>query len=362
MPELTITPLTAWHQKNGAQMAPFAGWLMPIQYGSILDEHKHTRSAAALFDICHMGEFTISGPGAAEALGRVLTHNLATLSPGKCRYGFMLNPRGGVLDDLIVYCLGPEEYMLVVNAGRRENDLSWLRENLPGDLVIDDISEATAKIDLQGPASVEVLQMVMPEVGWTGLGFFAFTQAFLGDVPLLVSRTGYTGELGYEIYIPAENSVGVWEQLLADPRVLPAGLGARDTLRLEVGLPLYGQDLDEEHTPAEAGYAGMLTSKAPFCGREHAFRRDRELIGLSLAGRRSARHGDRVLLPDGTIAGEVTSGSFAPSLGHAVALAYVDASLVEQEDFLIQTNRARLGAVRSTLPFYKEGTARKKLS
>ncbi|MFW5792629.1 MAG: glycine cleavage system aminomethyltransferase GcvT [Desulfohalobiaceae bacterium] len=362
MPEHKITPLTAWHQKNGAQMAPFAGWLMPIQYESILDEHRHTRSAAALFDICHMGEFTISGPGAGEALGRVLTHNLATLSPGRCRYGFMLNPRGGVLDDLIVYCLSPEEYMLVVNAGRRENDLAWLGENLPGDLVINDISEATAKIDLQGPASVEVLQMVMPEVGWTGLGYFAFTQAFLGDVPLLVSRTGYTGELGYEIYIPAENSVGVWEQLLADPRVLPAGLGARDTLRLEAGLPLYGQDLDEEHTPAEAGYAGMLTSKAPFCGREHAFRRDHELIGLSLAGRRSARHGDQVLLPDGSVAGEVTSGSFAPSLGHAVALAYVDASLAGQEDFLIQTSRARLEAVRSTLPFYKEGTARKKLS
>lgn len=362
MSELKITPLTAWHQKNGAQMAPFAGWLMPIQYESILDEHRHTRSAAALFDICHMGEFTISGPGAAGALGRVLTHNLATLSPGRCRYGFMLNPRGGVLDDLIVYCLGPEEYMLVVNAGRRENDLAWLRENLPGDLVIDDISEATAKIDLQGPASVEVLQLVMPEVGWTGLGYFAFTQAFLGDVPLLVSRTGYTGELGYEIYTPAEKSVGAWEQLLADPRVLPAGLGARDTLRLEAGLPLYGQDLDEEHTPAEAGYAGMLTSKAPYCGREHAFRRDRELIGLSLAGRRSARHGDRVLLPDGSVAGEITSGSFAPSLGHAVALAYVEASLADQKDFLIQTSRVRLEAVRTSLPFYKEGTARKKLS
>ena len=362
--ELLETPLAAWHRAHGAKMAPFAGWDMPIQYEGILVEHNHTRAVASVFDICHMGQFVVRGEGAARLLALAVTHNLDSLKPGKCRYGFLLNPQSGVLDDLIIYRMGDDHFFLVVNAACAEGDFAVLSERLPG--LVENISARSGKIDLQGPASVEVLEKLLGE-NFHDLGYFSFRETNFGGRPLLVSRTGYTGELGYELYPSREMTLPLWEALVADERVKPAGLGARDTLRLEVGLALYGHELDTEHTPAESGMGGMLASAVPYVGHEHAKDiRHQILLPLVLDGRRTARNGDAVTLPgeggqSGEIVGRVTSGSFAPSLGHAVALAFVDKAHAAREDFALVVGKSVLPARRATLPFYTKGTARAKL-
>lgn len=354
------TPLTSWHEAQGAKMAPFAGWLMPIQYEGILAEHLHTRKHAGIFDICHMGEFLVEGPGATEALSRAVSHNLETLAPGKCRYGFFLTEKGGVLDDNIIYRFGPDSFMAVVNAACAPGDLKLLRDRLPETIKITDISGETGKVDLQGPDSLDVLEKVMGE-NFHDLGYFSFRESTWQGVSVLVSRTGYTGELGYELYLPAEKTEAFWKALLADERVKPVGLGARDTLRLEAGLPLYGQDLDEEHTPAEAGMGRMMTSQADYVGKEAAQSVREMLVPLQIEGRRSARHGDVLALPGGEAVGRITSGSFAPSLGYVIAFAWVDAAHADKENFVVRASRTELPAKKVEIPFYKEGTARKKL-
>lgn len=354
------TPLTAWHEAHGAKMAPFAGWLMPIQYEGILIEHQHTRQHAGLFDICHMGEFRIEGPGADAALSRAVSHNLATLAPGKCRYGFLLNAEGGVLDDCIVYRFGPDAFMIVVNAACAAGDFAALRERLPQGVALTDLSAATAKIDLQGPESVDVLEALLKE-NFHDLPYFGFRETSFDGASLLVSRTGYTGELGFELYLPWDKAEAFWTALLKDERVKPVGLGARDTLRLEAGLPLYGHDLDDRHSPAEAGMGRMLTSTADYVGKEGAQRVREVLVPLRIEGRRAARHGDALALSGGPEVGRVTSGSFAPSLGCVIAFAWVDEAQAAHEDFVVRTARNELAARRVELPFYKEGTARKKL-
>ena len=354
------TPLTSWHEAQGAKMAPFAGWLMPILYEGILAEHHHTRKHAGIFDICHMGEFRIEGPGATEALSRAVSHNLETLAPGKCRYGFLLTEKGGVLDDGIIYRFGPDSFMAVVNAACAPGDLATLRARLPESIRITDISAETGKVDLQGPDSLDVLEKIMGE-NFHDLGYFSFRESKWQGVPVLVSRTGYTGELGYELYLPTDKTEAFWKALLADERVKPVGLGARDTLRLEAGLPLYGHDLDEEHTPAEAGMARMMTSQADYVGREGAQTVREVLVPLQIEGRRAARHGDVLALPGGEAVGRITSGSFAPSLGYVIAFAWVAAAHADKEDFVVRASRTELPAKKVEIPFYKEGTARKKL-
>lgn len=354
------TPLSDWHRRHGAKMAPFAGFDMPIQYTSILAEHEQTRTRAAIFDICHMGEFHLSGEGAGDALSKAVTHDLSTLAVGKCRYGFLLNDEGGVLDDLIIYCLDADSYMLVVNAARIAIDFKAIKSRLPEGLVFTDDSAATAKIDLQGPLAFEVLRDRLPG-DFSGLKYFNFSWAQSNGAKILVSRTGYTGELGYELFLPASAAEALWESLDADPRVLPAGLGARDTLRLEMGYPLYGQDLDERHTPAEAGYGWLLTSPADYVGKAKAAGIKQKLLALDIPGRRSARHGDIVADRAGKDVGVVTSASFAPSLGHAVALAYVEAAAADGKSFQVKASRAELPAAKHGLPFYADGTARKSL-
>jgi len=358
---LFITPLNAWHKSHGAKMVPFAGWEMPVQYSGIIAEHQHCRTKACIFDICHMGEFSLEGSGAKDALARAVTQNLDTLAPGKCRYGFLLNPEGGVLDDLIVYRLAEEQFMLVVNGACIDSDFATIKSRLPASLTFADISERTAKIDLQGPESFRVLCRLLPG-DWSRLGYFSFTKASFEGAEIIVSRTGYTGELGYEFYLPSDKAIALWEKLAADPEVIPAGLGARDTLRLEMGYPLYGQDLDTGHTPAEAGYAAMLTSTADFVGKAQVLAVRERLVPLTIDGRRSARHHDKVCLPDGREVGVVTSGSFSPTLGHSIALAFVTADAADSENFVIKTAKAELPARRTELPFYTSATARTKLA
>lgn len=360
MSELRTTPLTAWHTAHGARMAPFAGWEMPIQYEGILAEHQHTREHAGLFDICHMGEFLISGPGADAALSKAVSHNLATLKAGRCRYGFILNEQGNVLDDCIIYRFGDDDFMIVVNAACAEGDFATLRARLPEAVTLRDVSDDTAKIDLQGPESLEVLEALTGE-NFHGLPYFGFVKTTWEGESLLVSRTGYTGELGFELYIPSGKALAFWEALLKDSRVKPVGLGARDTLRLESGLPLYGHELDDRHNPAEAGMGRMMTSEADYVGKAGAGEIRQCLLGLELEGRRAARNGDTVLL-NGQEVGIVTSGSFAPSLGKVIAFAWVNRDAAEATAFTIRTARAELAATAVEVPFYKDGTARRKLS
>ncbi|WP_027178733.1 glycine cleavage system aminomethyltransferase GcvT [Maridesulfovibrio bastinii] len=353
MAELRTTPLTEWHRNNGAKLVPFAGFEMPVQYSGIVAEHKHTRSKAGVFDISHMGEFKLSGKGAKDALNKVVTQNLDTLAAGKCRYGFLPNDQGGVLDDLIVYCLGEDKYMLVVNGACEESDFNWIKNHLPEELEFKNVSDETAKIDLQGPESLEVMQNVFGR-DFTHLKYFNFEEAEFDGYELIISRTGYTGELGYELYLPAEHAESLWKKIVADERVIPVGLGARDTLRLEMGLPLYGQDLDTEHNPREGGYGFLLP--------DDAFTDVNEMqVPLKIPGRRAARHGDKVLL-DGKEVGVVTSGSFGPSLGYSIALAYIKKEFADAEKFIVQASKKELEAEKAELPFYKEATARKKLS
>ncbi|WP_459936488.1 glycine cleavage system aminomethyltransferase GcvT [Desulfonatronum parangueonense] len=354
------TPLHAWHVAHKARMVPFAGWEMPVQYEGILVEHEQTRTRASLFDISHMGEFLVSGENALVALERIVTHNLQTLKQGKSRYGFLLNHAGGILDDLIIYRLDQETFMLVVNAARIDHDREWIAGRLPDTVVLEDISAGTAKIDLQGPLSADVLGGVLPE-NLRDLAYFSFRQTTFQNESILVSRTGYTGELGYEIYLPNTLALDFWEACLEDHLVRPAGLGARDTLRLEMGLPLYGQDLDENHTPAEAGYEALLTSPASYVGKDRQSDVRERLTPLLVPGRRSARHDDEVFTTDGRKAGRVTSGSFAPSLGHGIALAYIAQEFEGEEHFSVRTGKTELAARKSALPFYKNGTARIKL-
>ena len=361
MESLKTTPLSGWHRSKNAKMAAFAGFDMPIQYEGIIAEHNHTRQAAGIFDICHMGEFSLRGPGAKAALGALVTQDLDTLSPGKCRYGFLLNEQAGVLDDLIIYCLDVDTYMLVVNGACEAGDFAWLSAHLAKGPELANISAKTAKIDVQGPKSFEVVRSLLgPE--FQSPAYFNFRRTIWQGEPLLVSRTGYTGELGFELYLDSSLALPMWEALLAHPLVKPVGLGARDTLRLEMGYPLYGQDLDTAHTPAEAGFGALLGKKTPFIGQAALANVREKLIALTLPGRRSARHYDPLHLPGGEQVGVVTSGSFAPSLGHCVALAYVRADAAGQELFAVRTQRGDLEARRTALPFYTKGTARLKLA
>jgi len=345
-------------------MAPFGGWSMPIQYAGIIDEHTHTRNAVSIFDTCHMGEFIIKGPDAARDLDRLVTCDIASLPAGRCRYGFLLNEQGCVLDDTITYRIASHEFMMVVNAGTTLRDAAWIAGRCSPGTYFEDISACTGKLDLQGPLAGDVLQ---PHVAGdlNTLKYFSFFKTTIAGADVLISRTGYTGEYGFELYIAAAQVAWLWELLAKDARVKPAGLGARDTLRLECGLPLYGHELSEERTPARAGLDFAMALGKEFIGKAALIEsRDRPatqmLCGLTLAGRQSPRAGQAVTR-SGAPAGVITSGSFAPSLGHAVALAYLAPVCAEQGTHVqIETGRAPLDATVCALPFYTKGTARRR--
>ncbi len=358
------TPLYDEHVALGARMVPFAGWDMPLLYQGIIPEHLQTRRQASVFDIFHMGEFELQGPTAAVDLERLVTQPVAALQRGACAYGYLLAENGGVLDDLICYRLAPDRFWLVVNAGTAAGDAAWIQARLSPETMFTDLSPRTAKLDIQGPRSRELLEQALgtalPEPA-----YFHFQEVMLGDVPCLVSRTGYTGEWGYELFMPANEVVRFWQRILAPGRILPAGLGARDTLRVEMGYPLYGHELHRDRTPAGAAQGRFIDMTKPFIGRD-AVRREldsgafRVLVGLRLDGRRAARPPDQVL-SDGQGVGEVTSGLFSPSLNVAVALAGVDrAASRPGQQLEIQARGTRLPAVVVPLPFHTQGTARGK--
>ncbi|MBD3380119.1 MAG: glycine cleavage system aminomethyltransferase GcvT [Candidatus Omnitrophica bacterium] len=322
---LKKTALYGKHIEAGARMVAFTGWCMPVQYSGIIEEHLHTRQKAGLFDICHMGEFYVSGPSSRADLDRLLTPCMARLEEGKGRYGFMLNGNGGIIDDLIVFRTGEEEYLLVVNAGRVEADKRWIRRHLSEGSEFKDSSDETAKLDLQGPASPGILSEVIGSEEVKRTGRFCFSRVSMEGVPVMVSRTGYTGEDGFELFFPVEHAGVLWERFMSFDDVRPVGLGARATLRMEKGLSLYGNDIDEEHTPLEAGLARFVCMEKDFTGREALLSSEPEirLTGFVCEGRRAARKGYNVIV-NGSEAGEVTSGGFSPSLRKGIGFCYIN--------------------------------------
>jgi len=355
---MKLTPLYGEHKKLGAKLAPFGGWYMPISYEGILAEHRAARESAAVFDICHMGEFMFRGE--SQELDSAVTQDVSGLAPGKSRYGFLLNDKGGITDDLIIFRFDEKEFMIVVNAATSGNDYEALKKLLrKGDL--SDISAETAKIDLQGPLSRDVLKEAL-ELD-IGLKYFNFAHFDIFGEKALVSRTGYTGELGYEIFINSSKAVDLWNKLLSDGRVKPAGLGARDILRLEMGYSLYGHDIDGETTPDEAGLDMFVDYEKEFAGKKALLARKaagagKKKIAFKSEGRRSPRAHYRIL-SGGKDIGEVTSGVFSPSLSCGIGLGFIKAGSQVAGDIIISDGgRVKLKAGITETPFLKETTLR----
>jgi aminomethyltransferase len=362
MGELKATPLRSRHEELQALMAPFGGWLMPIQYQGIIAEHRWCREKAALFDICHMGEFLFKGELEADGLERVFTFSAKGIPVGRSRYGFLLNERGGVIDDLIVFRLAEDEVMIVVNAATTENDFAVIRSRLKPGASLTDISDRTAKLDLQGGLSREVLaELIGPDIA--AIPFFKFIRTKVLGADAIVSRTGYTGELGYEIFLPAEKVVELWDLLLKDPRVAPAGLGARDLLRLEVGYSLYGNDLDENITPLAAGLASFVNMDKEFVGKEALLEEQRKgpakvKVAFKVSSRRAPRH-DYQIFHNGAEVGKVTSGAFSPMLSCGIGLGLVKPEAAALGAKLqIRQDKVEMEATVVELPFYAGGSLR----
>ncbi|HZP96941.1 MAG TPA: glycine cleavage system aminomethyltransferase GcvT [Candidatus Limnocylindria bacterium] len=327
------TPLFEQHRALGAKMVPFAGWEMPIQYSGIVAEHRAVRGAAGLFDLSHMGEFYFSGAGAGAALDRLVSSDIAGLEVGQARYGLLCNERGTIVDDVIVYRIAPQHYMMVVNASNIAKDAAHVRAHLSPDVRFADGSMATALIAIQGPKAADILGRLAPAV--RDLPSFGITRTEIAGVGATVARTGYTGEDGFEIFLPNADAARVWGALLETGRpdgILPVGLGARDTLRLESRFSLYGNEIDETTDPIEAGLTWTCKLDKDFLGREAIARAKdagprRRIAGLVVDGG-VARHGHPVT-HDGAEVGRVTSGTFGPTVGKNIALAYVPADLAK---------------------------------
>nr|WP_084384982.1 glycine cleavage system aminomethyltransferase GcvT [Novosphingobium naphthalenivorans] len=354
-----LLPLDAWHRKKGGRMVEFAGYMMPVQYEGIMAEHLWTRESAGLFDVSHMGQIYISGENVEAALEAALPIDLSTLKTGSVRYSLLLDEEGGILDDLMVTCWSTGFY-LVVNGATKWDDIGTLRELLPDDVTLNHLDE-NALLALQGPKAFAALERhVEGETPLSALTFMKGASFKLGGVDAWISRSGYTGEDGFEIAIPGEAAAQVADLLCSEPEVKPIGLGARDSLRLEAGLPLYGHDMNPDIDPVSAnlvfGINKRRRSEGGFPGAEHilgvlAQGASKLRIGLTLEGRMAAREGAVVMLGDQQV-GVVTSGGFSPSLQHPIAMAYVDAAHAADGTALeIEMRGKRLPAKVVPMPF-----------
>jgi aminomethyltransferase len=356
------TPLYAVHVRLGAVMTPFAGWQMPLRYGSETAEHQAVRHAAGLFDLSHMGEIVVRGPAAGAALDYALTGFISGLRPGRARYTMICAADGGVLDDLVVYRQGEQEYLVIANASNTSVVLSSLQARAAGfDAVVTDATDDYALIAVQGPAAAGILGG-LTDLDLGAMKYYAGAFGSVAGCPCWVARTGYTGEDGFEVYCRPFDAVRVWEAILAagaPSGLVPAGLAARDTLRLEAGMPLYGNELGPDMTPFEAGLGRVVKFDKPgdFVGRSAlsslaSATPARRLVGLTIESRRVARHGYPVLA-DGVECGVVTSGAPSPTLGHPIAMAYLNASADARDAVLTVGIRGETVPAQLTdLPFY----------
>jgi aminomethyltransferase len=331
---LKRTPLHAAHVRLGARMIPFGGWDMPVQYRGIVEEHRTARAAAACFDVSHMGEFEFRGPDATRALQRLTTNDVGVLKVGQVQYSLLCYEDGGIVDDLTLSRLGDDHYMMTVNAANIDKDWAWVSQHLEGQLEAKNVSAETGLIAVQGPRA-EGLVGRLSDMDVTQIGYYRFVRGRVAGVPAIISRTGYTGEDGFELFLPAERTEAVWEALLAAGKpdgVAPAALGARDTLRLEMKYALYGNDIDQTTNALEAGLGWVVKlEKGEFVGKAalahvKAEGPRRRLIGFEMIDRSVARRGYRVL-HGGAEIGQVTSGSYGPSVDRYIGLGYVPAAL-----------------------------------
>ncbi|KEF34831.1 aminomethyltransferase [Deinococcus sp. RL] len=347
---LKRTPLHAAHLRAGARMVPFGGWEMPVQYAGVRAEHEAVRTRAGIFDVSHMGEFRVAGPDAEAFLQRVTTNDVAKLKPGRAGYNWLPNEAGGLVDDLYVYRVGPQEFLLVVNASNIAKDWAHLQKYAAGfDVTLTDESERWALLAVQGPEAEALLRPHTDADLSTKKKNAFFTGTLLG-YPVMFARTGYTGEDGFEVFVEAGNAEALWEGLLA-LGLTPAGLGARDTLRLEAGFPLYGHEFAEDLHPLASTYTWVVKDK------DHVGRAGIQapppvrLIGLALE-RVPVREGYPVLL-NGERVGHVTSGTTSPTLGHPIAMALVRADAANADAFEVEVRGKAHPARRVELPFYK---------
>jgi aminomethyltransferase len=361
------TPLFDWHSQAGARMAEFAQYQMPIQYSSIVAEHTATRTAAGLFDISHMGRLRFEGPRAHELLDHLLTRSVADMKTGQVRYSLMCNEEGGILDDVLVSCLetpsGRQFFLLVVNAGNHAKITKWIQPHVADypDVNYHDATPDTAMIAVQGPKATAIAAKLLPKKILELRYYRGLVTEQFGK-PCIVSRTGYTGEDGFELIVRAEDAQRVWENLLLAGReegIAPVGLGARDTLRLEAGMPLYGHELSEDIDPYQAGlaFAVNLTDRQ-FIGSEVLYRKSQDTqlatrVGVVLEGRRVAREGAELFDNDSRRVGQVTSGTFSPTLEKPIAMAYVAPSMAVVGTSLdVDIRGSRVAGKVVPLPFY----------
>jgi len=356
------------HLGLGAKMVPFAGYEMPVQYPSgIRAEHQAVRAAAGRFDVSHMGEFFVCGPQAIDLVQRVSVNDAASLEVGQCQYSAMCARDGGIRDDLIVYRM-EERYMLVVNASRRNEDWEWVLQHTKGlDVTLEDRSDEFGLVALQGPRAQEILAP-LTEASLDDVAYYHFVDGTVAGFPATISRTGYTGEDGFEIYVAARDVGEVWSAVFEQGEpfgLLPCGLGARDSLRLEVGFSLYGNELDEEHTPLEGSLGWVVKlGKGDFSGRDALVRQKEEgvprrLVGIRLSERGFPRPGYPIVHA-GSDVGSVTSGTVSPSLGYGIALGYVPAELVSPGTKVgVHIRDHVVPGVVVRLPFYREGSVRR---
>jgi aminomethyltransferase len=365
--ELRKTPLHARHRASNARMVPFAGWDMPIEYSGIANEHMAVRTRAGLFDVSHMGEIEIAGPGALAAVQRISCNDAAALQVGQAHYTGLLTPEGTFVDDMLVYRMAASHFMLVVNASNAKKDFAWISEQIKtvGNAAAVDTSSRYALIAIQGPAAADVLQP-LTGVELADLGAFHFGHGEVASARATIARTGYTGEDGFEIFVPPNMADAVWQALLESGRsadVIPCGLGARDTLRLEAAMRLWGNDIDESTSVLEAGMGWIVAwDKGDFIGRDRLAEQKssgvaRKLVGFEMIDRGIARHGYAVVVGDRR-AGVVTSGTQTPYVKKAIGMAYVPPDLAGVGTEITIDIRGRASKARVVrLPFYKRNPA-----
>ncbi|MFH1255897.1 MAG: glycine cleavage system aminomethyltransferase GcvT [Candidatus Diapherotrites archaeon] len=365
--EMKRTPLFAEHERLGAKMVVFGGWEMPVYYSTLMDEHNTVRSAAGLFDTSHMGEIIVTGSEAEQLLEKVMTRKIKGAANGSMHLSVMCNEKGGIIDDCTVYKFGAEKFMVVVNAGTREKDFRWIdlqarKQNLDAEVV--QASDFFGKLDLQGPNAEKILgKCIANGTDLKKLHYYYFLETELFGVPAIVSRSGYTGEEGFELYFPRDKTVFIWQRLFEAGKefgLKPCALGCRDTLRLECAYMLYGNDIDEQHSPIEATYEWVVSFDKDFIGKKALSEQkmaglSRKLVGFEMIDKAIARHGYKCIKDDRKI-GIVTSGSYSPTLKKNIGLAYIEAPYAEKGgEFEVEVRENNYNAIVVSIPFYKRG-------
>ncbi|MGX9134349.1 glycine cleavage system aminomethyltransferase GcvT [Rummeliibacillus sp. JY-2-4R] len=364
---LKRTPLFESYKKSGAKVIDFGGWELPVQFSSIIEEHEAVRNVAGLFDVSHMGEILIDGKDAESYINYLVTNDVTKIAINKAQYTAMCYPDGTTVDDLLVYKLADEKYLLVVNAANIEKDYDWMKQNVKGEVTLQNISNDVAQLAIQGPKAEAILQK-LTDTDLSQIGSFQFAQHVKIEeiTDVLVSRTGYTGEDGFELYLAAQQAEALWEKLLENGSadgLKPCGLGARDTLRLEARLALYGQELSNEISPLEAGigFAVKTAKECDFIGKESLLKQKeeglkRKIVGIEVTGRGIPRHGYKVFSESEEEIGFITSGTKSPTLNKSLGLALISTEQAKEGTQLkVEVRNKLIDAVVVKTPFYKKG-------